>query len=138
MIIISHLLCAIDFSDTSGYALQYAAEIARNRNAHLSIIYIDSTPDEMPPLRFERLQDEFEEWTNKSNLSDIKITRHILFGAPEKEILDFALKINADMIIIGNRSHGNMYDLFMGSVAKSIIQHSPRPVLLVKIPIVSA
>jgi nucleotide-binding universal stress UspA family protein len=138
MIVIGHLLCAIDFSDTAGYALQYAAEIARNRNAQLSIIYIDSAPEEMPPLRFKRLQDEFEEWTNKSNLPDIKIRRHILFGAPEKEILDFAVKINAGMIIIGNRGHGNMYNLFTGSVAKSIIQHSTRPVLLVKIPIGNA
>jgi len=55
-------------------------------------------------------------------------------GAPEQCIVEVALKLDVDMIVIGARGLKAIESLFIGSVTSSIAINSPKPVLIVKRP----
>jgi nucleotide-binding universal stress UspA family protein len=51
-------------------------------------------------------------------------------GIPADELLRVASEKNADLIVIGWRSHNLIHDLFLGSVAKDLIRKTAIPVLI--------
>jgi len=55
-------------------------------------------------------------------------------GAPEQCILEVALNLDIDMIVIGERGLKAIESFFIGSVTSSIAVNSPKPVLIVKRP----
>jgi hypothetical protein len=55
-------------------------------------------------------------------------------GAPEQCIVDVALNLDVDMMVIGARGLKAIESLFIGSVTSSIAINSPKPVLVVKRP----
>src|ERR1700690_3943284 len=55
-------------------------------------------------------------------------------GAPEQCIIDAALNLDVDMIVIGGKGIKAIESLFVGSVTKSIAINAPKPVLIVKRP----
>ena len=54
----------------------------------------------------------------------------IAVGNVEEEILYVADHINADLIVMGTRTHSNLTKLFLGSSAQKVLQRSKRPVLI--------
>ncbi len=55
----------------------------------------------------------------------------ILVGNPDKVILRASQKLNASMIVMGDRESSTMSRLFLGSTAQKVIHHSEVPVLIV-------
>lgn len=55
-----------------------------------------------------------------------------LVGDPASEIVRFAKKEDARMIVMGTRGLTALRSVFMGSVAQAVVSTSPVPVLLVK------
>ena len=53
-------------------------------------------------------------------------------GAPEQSIIDAALSLNVDMIVIGGKGTRAIESLFLGRVTTSLSVNSPKPVLVVK------
>lgn len=53
-------------------------------------------------------------------------------GPPSEEILDFAKKEKAQMIVMGTHGHGLVGRALMGSVAQRVLTGATVPVLLVK------
>jgi nucleotide-binding universal stress UspA family protein len=52
-------------------------------------------------------------------------------GGADKLILELAQKADVDLLVVGNRGHGPIAGLFLGSVALRLIQSAPFPVLMV-------
>jgi nucleotide-binding universal stress UspA family protein len=52
-------------------------------------------------------------------------------GGADRMILELAEEAGVDILVIGNRGHGPLAGLFVGSVTLRVIQHAPFPVLLV-------
>ncbi len=59
-------------------------------------------------------------------------------GAPEQCIVEVALKLEVDMIVIGARGLKAIEALFIGSVTSSLAVSAPKPVLIVKRPTYSS
>ncbi len=59
---------------------------------------------------------------------------HIRVGDPVREILAEARKNPPDLLVVGHRGLRGLEGVVMGSVAKSLVQHSPVPVLVVPVP----
>lgn len=57
--------------------------------------------------------------------------RHIVWGDPVKEILDFAYKIPADLIVMGTHGRSGFERLFLGSATEKVIRKATCPVLTI-------
>ncbi len=62
----------------------------------------------------------------------VKFAFKILIGRPASEIVKFAEKGNADLVVIGSKHLGGFKEKLIGSVANSIVHHSKVSVLIVK------
>jgi universal stress protein G len=51
-------------------------------------------------------------------------------GNVRHELLALADEVEAELIVVGHRSHGTVRDAILGSVAASIVHHSRRSVLV--------
>lgn len=65
---------------------------------------------------------------------NIKLSTRILFGSPERRIVETAEEINADLIIVGSHGYNSWERLLLGSVSDSVVHHAPCSVLIVRSP----
>jgi nucleotide-binding universal stress UspA family protein len=59
------------------------------------------------------------------------VIEHVTLGGPAKVIADAALRLDADLIVVGKRGHSPIADLLTGSVPSRLIDVAHRPVLVV-------
>ena len=50
--------------------------------------------------------------------------------SPAKALIDAAAE--ADLVVVGSRGHGGFAALMLGSVSRTVLQHSPRPVAVIR------
>jgi nucleotide-binding universal stress UspA family protein len=62
----------------------------------------------------------------------VSTDHHIGVGDPGQVIVDYARANNCDEIVMGTHGRGFLAGAIMGSVARTVIQQSPVPVVLVK------
>jgi nucleotide-binding universal stress UspA family protein len=128
---------ATDCSPSALNALRVAKRLARESGAKLVII----TVQELGVGRAGILVDSNEAANNAlhrtaDRLRDEGIDTAVLVSrAPgsgaAREIADLATRAGADVIVIGNRQHGPLASLALGSVAPRLLQTAPCPVLMV-------
>jgi len=58
--------------------------------------------------------------------------RNTIFGYAAREIVNDAMEIAADVIVMGSRGRGDLAGLLLGSTAHKVIHLSDRPVLVVR------
>jgi nucleotide-binding universal stress UspA family protein len=63
----------------------------------------------------------------------IPIETHLIEGSPSREIVDFAVEQNCDLIVMGTHGRGGIDRLLLGSVAERVVRGSPVPVLTVRV-----
>ena len=146
------LLCAVDFSDSSVTALEYAFSLARESDAGLTILHVLEWPWEEPPAPvLEELPvaqgsalAEYRRYCEKSatvrleslvpeavRASRPPVTR-LRNGKPYVEILRVAAEDSADLIVIGVRGR-NPLDLgLFGSTANQVVRRATCPVLTLR------
>lgn len=64
----------------------------------------------------------------------IECESEIVTGDPAHAVIDLIEERGCDMVIMGTRGTGPLLSMLQGSVAQSLMQDSPVPVLLVKPP----
>lgn len=140
------ILVAIDGSKSSLKALDYAAHLAKQDKAELTII---SAAEPLPPLAYESAgtptyYPEYQESLHQSletllkdQLTRIKktypklqVTAQVIDGRAAAVIREAAA--DTDLIVIGHRGHGGILSWVLGSVAKQIVDECTVPVLIVK------
>ena len=55
-------------------------------------------------------------------------------GQPAEQIVRIAEEQDIDLIVMGRHGYGALKDALMGGVARGVLRHSQKPVLLVKLP----
>ena len=55
-------------------------------------------------------------------------------GDPIEQIIRVSEEQNIDLIVMGRHGYGVLKDALMGGVARGVLRHSSKPVLLVKLP----
>jgi nucleotide-binding universal stress UspA family protein len=136
------VLVAIDESEQAQWALEQAVNLAHALNAKLSLIYVvNPTPALTPDFDVEVATQSnavFARGLMKNMASqvpsDLLGEQILVIGAPAPQILAAALRVNADLIVIGTHGRGVVGQVFLGSVADAVIRASVCPVMTVSHP----
>lgn len=143
------ILTAIDFSENSECAFDYALTLATQFNAELTIIHVINEPVDLrgfyvPHISFEQLEKEIEESavkmmetfcsTKLGTFSNYKTA--IVTGIPCDEIIAVAAKIDASLIVLGTHGRTGLDRILFGSTAERVVRSAVSPVLTVRLPIV--
>ena len=142
---IERILVPYDFSDCSAAALDYAARLA-SPNSRLFVVHVDELVDArisaIPSTSLPFGQNS--SWDRRHNdvmsrLAKIvphgtvtEFENHCLAGFPPDEILSFAARIRADLIVMGSHGRTGLSRFLTGSVAELVMRRSQCPVLIVK------
>ena len=140
--IFSKILVAIDSSDASMDAADYATSMSQRYNAELYALHvIHADVDLYGPhetSEFTRnMRNEGEKYLDKvkvkANEKGIHIKTEIISSKDiSGGILDFAEENNIDLIVIGTRGRSGFKKLLLGSVALHFVTYAHCPVLVVK------
>ncbi|MEA3465427.1 MAG: universal stress protein [Thermodesulfobacteriota bacterium] len=138
------ILFAIDFSDCSIAAFEYAYSLAKKCAAKLLLVHVISEPVDLrgfyvPHLSFDVLEQEVEEAAKK--MMDTFCRNHLqqgddyesvlVAGLAYDEIIKQGQQANADLIVLGTQGRTGLDRMLFGSTAEKVVRKSPIPVLTV-------
>jgi nucleotide-binding universal stress UspA family protein len=61
------------------------------------------------------------------------ISIDVLFGSPERRVVEAAEEFGADLIVIGSHGYSSWERLLLGSVSNSVVHHAPCSVLVARL-----
>lgn len=131
------VVVAYDFSQHADLALQQAVELACREPAHVLhfIAVIEEgqtyqTCEEVQKDLLARLGRIFEA---RHPVHEIEFYVHARIGKPEREILELAEEVGADLVICGSHGRGALGRLLIGSVSEAVLHGARCPVLIARI-----
>ena len=136
---ISRILVAIDFSFHASNALQWARSLAQALGAKVILLHVVDVfsmavtggvrtgLDPLSMLR-EAAHKCMEEL--KASIPDAETVVHE--ASPRPAIVDAALELNCQMIVMGTHGRSGLEHLVLGSVAEYVVRNSKVPVLTVR------
>lgn len=142
----SKILLAIDFSEGSDNAFDYALSLANKYSAKLVIVHVINEPVDLrgfyvPHISFENLEKEIAEGAEKmmehfcsENLKDFAhYDKFVLTGVPYEEIIKKADECEADLIVMGTHGRKGMDHILFGSTAERVVRSARVPVMTVRL-----
>lgn len=150
IIMVTHILVAVDGSEPSYNALRTALDWARGWNAQVHTVHVAESGQyaNIPPyaeeggidpsgeLILQVIKQEAERIKQKISEigtdAGIRIEQHYREGDPRHEIIELAQSIDADLIMVGSRGKGALERLLIGSVSSYIAEHSHISTVIVR------
>jgi nucleotide-binding universal stress UspA family protein len=142
----SRILTAIDFSENSDYAFDYALTLAKQFDSQLMVLHVINEPVDLrgfyvPNISFEQLEKEIEEGAEKmmakfcsSKMGDFtRFTTSIVTGIPYEEIIRTAEETAASLIVLGTHGRTGIDHLIFGSTAERVVRGAACPVLTIRL-----
>ena len=142
------ILTAIDFSESSDFAFDYALTLARQFQAELTVMHVINEPVDLrgfyvPHISFEQLEKEIEEGAEKmmekfcqTKMGDFtRYTTAVVAGIPYEEILRKAEETGASLIVLGTHGRTGIDHLIFGSTAERVVRSAACPVLTIRMPL---
>jgi len=153
--LIKKILVALDGSEPSQRALEYAVEFAVKWSAELTMlavvprVMLPVFPDEgfgATPLAaakdFTQYQDRMRslyqsvlkdaEEKIKREHPELKVVTRLAEGRPSATIVDAAENDGVDLIVIGSRGLGGITGWILGSTSRRVVDSCTKPILIVK------
>jgi nucleotide-binding universal stress UspA family protein len=146
------ILCAVDFSDCSIRALDYAVSLAKEADAHLTVLSVLDLPlaartdvDEGIPLPHDLRK--YVDDVAKERSSRLKalippeaetyctIDTAVATGTPYREILRVAADQKTELLVMGVRGRGAADLLLFGSTTQHVVRQAVCPVLTIRSPV---
>lgn len=140
---VQKIIAALDGSESSKKAAQFASDLARSTGARLVLLSVLEQPTLVPfgPLdayAFGKKEAE-EQLTNVRAMLDSishelppeRVEKRVEFGVPADVIVDQADLLGADLIVLGSRGHTPAQRFLLGSVSDRVVHHARVPVTVV-------
>ena len=154
------ILYATDLGPHGPDVARHATGLAQHFGAKLHVVYViepishfadsviekylsKASRDTQREQAYQEVREEFEQRLQRfceDNLitpAEVQETfagMQVMEGSPAATILTEADRLDADLIVLGDRGHSALDEMLIGSVARRITMTSKRPVLLVPIP----
>ena len=136
-----HILCPVDFSETSRNAVHYAGVLAQAQRANVTALHVYPPPSaspDLPPLDGEsdtgvvrRFQTEATALFADATSRGVRVNVLVERGQPARQILTCAVALPADVIVMGTHGAGGFERFILGSVAEKVLRQAPCPVITV-------
>ncbi len=146
---IKTVVTPIDFSENAGKVAKSAAYVAGTFKAELHLLFVVQSFEDysgffVPPVNLPNLEEELfrsaqermdsfvEE--NKEMLDSagvVSVTSKVLAGDVGEEILNYAVEVNANLIIMGTHGYKGLERIMFGSVADKVVKTACCPVLTI-------
>ena len=138
-----NILAPVDGSQNSFEALMSAKDMAEKFGGRLIIVNVqkpasfdtsEPVPDydldpEALKRRGKQVLDKAEELV-KGTTAEVKTLFTV--GDPAEQILYLVDKEGADMVVMGSHGLSGVRRFLIGSVSNKVLQHSPKPVMVIK------
>ena len=145
MVQFTHILCPTDLSESSVRQLTHAAALARWYKAQLTVLYVVPTFDPTPvrstsldgaiqtvyPVSRQEVLGELHRVVEDAGAGSIGALLAAEVGDPFMAIVDQAVAIKADLVVMGTHGRSGSERFMLGSVAEKVLRKAPCPVLLV-------
>lgn len=155
----SKILVAIDGSEPSMDAADYAMLMARIYNSPMTALYVlpekityeyeDKIDSDIPSdastntdslrrivelPRQEIEENSFRKIKEKSKENNVKVNTEVISSAKSivAQVVDYAESNNVDLIVVGTRGRTGFKKLLLGSVASGVVTYAHCPVMVVK------
>jgi nucleotide-binding universal stress UspA family protein len=145
MVSFRHVLCPVDFSESSLRALDYAVILARRFDAHLTVLHAAPTFDPLTiragsladdvrlvnlPTR-EEVVAELARAAHDSGADADRLNTVAEVGQTVPTIVDQAVTRKADLLVVGTHGRSGFERFLLGSVTEKLLRKAPCPVLTV-------
>ncbi len=134
------ILVAVDGSDYSKRAVEAAGGLARLSGGSVRAVHVVEVgmiggaaglvPDEDLPGP-HALVGEAAQRLEAEGVSTEAVLARAAAGYVAAALLEQVADMNADLVVMGSRGHGNLAGLLLGSVSHKVVQLAPCPVLVV-------
>jgi nucleotide-binding universal stress UspA family protein len=135
-----------DFSPASAPAFREALELAKENRASLSVLHVLPTlpmlPDayiaapayeEMLTAQRRQADQQMQKVVKRAQAAGVKATGTVVdVGVAADQIVRFAKRQGADVIVMGTHGHGLLARVVLGSVAERVVSRASCPVLTVR------
>ena len=140
----ARLLCAVDFSDSSISALQFAFSLAQESNAHLTLVHVFESPsDEEFAKRALATSEFYRQWeTDTRQRLDALIPQDVrtwctpepilAYGKAYQQILKLAATEQSDLIVMGVQGRIAFDLMLFGSTTNQVVRRASCPVLTLR------
>jgi nucleotide-binding universal stress UspA family protein len=137
------IVVGVDGSEESLHAVTFAARLARETGAGVTVVYVRHIPAGysgrplVGPAELERYYRTVERRVTRRVVRaltpltvpwDLEVGR----GDVAREVRRVARERGADLIVVGTRRQGPLARLLAGSVSSRVVHHADRPVLVVR------
>lgn len=144
------ILVPVDFSSHSESALLWALGAARRFSAPVHILHVVHDPEDAPGYytrtgsdgHVQRLEecaremlDEFLMRFRRDHPTEVdpnEAQTDLVVGLPSTRILEFAERIDAQLIVMGSQGRTGLAHMMLGSKAERVVRLSTIPVTIVK------
>lgn len=143
------IIAALDFSEGMNEVLKTAGDMALAFKARLYLVHVVETtplytmygmhPEELPTLgeyRDVARQRGAKKLAEAREMLDPKVADvhgELLEGDATEEILDFAKKVQSDLVICSTHGHTALGSVLMGSVPSGLVRKAKVPVLVIPV-----
>jgi nucleotide-binding universal stress UspA family protein len=131
-------IVAYDGSPSSDKALKLAGDLMKAESIEISLVLVIERPSDLFNLeQMERdrelaAKQVIESGEKRAEAYGVEVNTVLLKGNPSEEIINYAKRENAYLIIVGTRGLGRVQRLMLGSVAQELITYSDIPILVAK------
>lgn len=151
-VVFKQILCAIDFSDSSMHALNYAMSLAQEADARLTVLHVMvydleiEAPEMYATVIADRrlsvsdYRSRCEEFSRERLRTAVPETVRayctvdtlVATGKPYREILRVAAEQQADLIVMGVQGRGAADLMVFGSTTQHVVRQATCPVLTIR------
>lgn len=138
------VLAAVDFSENSVAALDWAQTIAQSHDARLVLCHVvapmppaAAAPEfvALPPSAYEaqenQAREQLEELARQRREDGQQVDTRLQVGPASETVISIADSEKADLVVVGTRGLTGLKRTFLGSVAARIIREARCPVFAV-------
>lgn len=136
-----HVLVALDLSPATQALVTYLPRLRDYGTEEITLVHVVKDvgfPVSESLSRTDEIRRRLKALAERLEDQGLRANVDVCAGVPWVEVCRRAADREADVILVGSRSHGRLYEAFVGSVAWEVVRRAEVPVLVHRIEAVRA